>query len=98
MPSPEGKDHRHLPVTVRGPCRPQGRLPKASAPEAGTTHALERLCDRLPQLIPAMPAVLTHGDLWAGNLLSRDGRITVIDPVGLDYSIWPGRTSRWDHR
>lgn len=44
-------------------------------------RALERLCDRLPQLIPAMPAVLTHGDLWTGNLLSRDGRITVIDPA-----------------
>ena len=44
-------------------------------------RALERLCDRLPRLIPAMPAVLTHGDLWAGNLLSREGRITVIDPA-----------------
>ena len=49
--------------------------------DAGDRRALERLCDRLPQLIPAMPAVLTHGDLWAGNLLSRDGRITVIDPA-----------------
>ncbi len=28
-----------------------------------------------------MPAVLTRGGLWAGNLLSRDGRITVIDPA-----------------
>jgi fructosamine-3-kinase len=28
-----------------------------------------------------MPAVLTRGDLWAGNLLSRDGRIIVIDPA-----------------
>ncbi len=29
-----------------------------------------------------MPAVLTHGELWAGNLLSQpSGRITVIDPA-----------------
>jgi fructosamine-3-kinase len=49
--------------------------------QASDRRALERLCDRLPQLIPAMPAVLTHGDLWAANLLRRDGRITVIDPA-----------------
>ena len=45
-------------------------------------RALECFCDRLPELIPVMPAVLTHGDLWAGNLLSRDdGRIAAIDPA-----------------
>ena len=49
--------------------------------EARDRRALERLCGRLPQLIPVMPAVLTHGDLWAANLLSRDGRIAVIDPA-----------------
>jgi fructosamine-3-kinase len=50
--------------------------------DAADRRALERLCARLPELIPAMPAVLTHGDLWASNLVSQPGgRITVIDPA-----------------
>jgi fructosamine-3-kinase len=49
---------------------------------AADRQAVERLCTRLPEIIPDMPAVLTHGDLWTGNLVSQPGgRITVIDPA-----------------
>ena len=49
---------------------------------AADRRAVERLCARLPEIIPDMPAVLTHGDLWTGNLVSQPGgRITAIDPA-----------------
>jgi len=35
-----------------------------AALDAGDRAALERLCDRLPELLPERPACLTHGDLW----------------------------------
>ncbi|ANZ41050.1 aminoglycoside phosphotransferase [Lentzea guizhouensis] len=45
-------------------------------------RALERLCDRLPDLLPANPACLTHGDLWAQNVLATaEGLPAVIDPA-----------------
>ncbi|MFF5897605.1 fructosamine kinase family protein [Streptomyces argenteolus] len=44
--------------------------------------ALERLCDRLPELLPLRPACLTHGDLWSLNLMATpDGRPALIDPA-----------------
>ncbi|MET8279408.1 fructosamine kinase family protein [Micromonospora sp. NPDC005174] len=44
--------------------------------------ALERLCSRLPELLPARPACLTHGDLWTQNVLSTaDGQPALIDPA-----------------
>jgi len=43
---------------------------------------LERLCDRLPQLMPKQPASLIHGDLWHANLLvGLDGEPAYIDPA-----------------
>ncbi|MFC0033667.1 fructosamine kinase family protein [Micromonospora chaiyaphumensis] len=53
-----------------------------AALDAGDRAALERLCDRLPELLPDRPACLTHGDLWAQNILATpDGRPAVIDPA-----------------
>jgi fructosamine-3-kinase len=45
-------------------------------------RALERLCDRLPELIPTQPACLTHGDFWGGNFLGTpEGGVALIDPA-----------------
>jgi fructosamine-3-kinase len=53
-----------------------------AALDAGDRAALERLCHRLPELLPERPACLTHGDLWTQNLLATsDGRPAVIDPA-----------------
>ncbi|MCG5467513.1 fructosamine kinase family protein [Micromonospora sp. LAH09] len=44
--------------------------------------ALERLCHRLPELLPDRPACLTHGDLWAQNVMATpDGQPALIDPA-----------------
>lgn len=45
-------------------------------------RALERLCSRLPELLPVRPACLTHGDLWTLNVMATaDGRPALIDPA-----------------
>ncbi|MGW4808315.1 fructosamine kinase family protein [Kitasatospora sp. NPDC004272] len=50
--------------------------------DAADRTALERLCDRLPELLPVGPACLTHGDLWASNVMADpDGRPALIDPA-----------------
>jgi fructosamine-3-kinase len=44
--------------------------------------ALERLCAALPDLMPARPACLTHGDFWRQNILATAGGApAVIDPA-----------------
>lgn len=50
--------------------------------DAQDRRALERLCERLPDVLPSRPACLTHGDLWAHNVLATDdGRPALIDPA-----------------
>jgi fructosamine-3-kinase len=50
--------------------------------DAEDRRALERMCAALPELIPARPPCLTHGDLWQGNIVAtRDGAPALIDPA-----------------
>lgn len=45
-------------------------------------RALERFCERLPEILPTKPPCLTHGDCWAHNVLATDdGRPAFIDPA-----------------
>jgi fructosamine-3-kinase len=49
---------------------------------------LERVANRLLELIPEQPPALLHGDLWHGNLLANPaGAPAVIDPAV--YYGWP---------
>ncbi len=53
---------------------------------ADETRRVERVIDRLDELIPRRPRpALLHGDLWSGNALAATGgegpRIAVIDPA-----------------
>jgi fructosamine-3-kinase len=66
-------------------CRVLRWLPEprvAAKLDAAERDALERLCAALPELMPARPACLTHGDFWKENILATaDGRPAVIDPA-----------------
>jgi fructosamine-3-kinase len=49
---------------------------------AGEVEQVRALAQRLPELVPAQPASLLHGDLWGGNAMAdRDGRPAIIDPA-----------------
>jgi fructosamine-3-kinase len=56
--------------------RDNGGLTRSEAAE------VERLAARLPELVPAQPASLIHGDLWGGNAISdAAGQPALIDPA-----------------
>ncbi|MFD0980917.1 fructosamine kinase family protein [Tropicimonas aquimaris] len=58
-------------------------LPTARLLPSELFRRVERLCRRLPDLLPQHPAPsLLHGDLWSGNVLFGPGdRAWLIDPA-----------------
>jgi len=59
-----------------------------AALDAAGRAAVERICARLPELVPPSYPALTHGDLWYGNVLAMpDGSPALIDPA-VSWS-WP---------
>ncbi len=71
-------EHRLMPQARRA--FDHGRL------DADDVAAVERLCARLRELVPAQPPSLLHGDLWLGNLhCCGDGTPAQIDAGAVHY-------------
>ena len=67
-------NHRLLTLTAKA--RDQGLFEKKHC------NWVEKLCQRLDELIPACKPSLIHGDLWSGNLLiDTSGHPVLIDPA-----------------
>ena len=67
-------NHRLIALTAKA--RDQGLFEKKHC------NWVEKLCQRLDELIPACKPSLIHGDLWSGNLLiDSSGHPVLIDPA-----------------
>ncbi|HEY6892670.1 MAG TPA: fructosamine kinase family protein, partial [Rhodanobacteraceae bacterium] len=87
--SAQDNTHRADGYVFFAECRllPQALRARASgALDAHDAARIERIGERLPQLVPAMPAALIHGDLWTGNLHAcASGELALIDAGAVHY-------------
>jgi fructosamine-3-kinase len=81
QPNPDSTDGHAFFAEHR--LRHQGRLAlERGLLDSGEMTGLERVIDRLPELVPKQPPSLIHGDLWSGNFLcNRNGEPVLIDPA-----------------
>ncbi|WP_369915673.1 fructosamine kinase family protein [Xanthomonas sp. NCPPB 3005] len=86
-PQDNGADRDGHRFFVERRLRPQAeRALRNAALVPADMARLERLCVRLPQLIPTQPPMLLHGDLWQGNLhCAGDGLPALIDAGAAHY-------------
>ncbi|HYT80395.1 MAG TPA: phosphotransferase [Actinomycetota bacterium] len=85
-------------VLAQGVARLCGVFPRSERPATAHEQDVRRVADRFPHwatlisqvteevsdVARAVPSTLRHGDLWAGNLLARRGRLTGI----VDWDAW----------
>lgn len=49
---------------------------------AADRYGVEKIAQKLPDLVPVQPASLCHGDLWSGNIvIGEGGQAAIIDPA-----------------
>jgi fructosamine-3-kinase len=54
--------------------------------DADDRRSIDRIAARLPDLVPATPAVLVHGDLWTANLHpAATGELALIDAGAVHF-------------
>jgi fructosamine-3-kinase len=68
---------------------PQARRARdAGLFDPGSVRCVESLCARLREMLPDLPPVLIHGDLWTGNLHACSGGELALIDAGAVHHGW----------